>query len=84
MSKEITNNTEISPGDIYEDSAYHPCLCLEVNGYEVWGISLVDGSYPRSDDIALGGVRKLSLEEAWIWKTKGPADVVLEDKSKWW
>lgn len=57
MPKEITNNIEISPGDIYEDSAYHSCLCLEVNGYEVWGISLVDGSYPRSDDIALGGVR---------------------------
>ena len=84
MPIEITRPTEIKAGDLYEDSFYHPCLCIEVNGYEVWGISLIDGSYPRSEDIAPGSIRKLSLEEAWLWKTKGPVDVVLDDEFRWW
>ena len=32
------------PGDIYEDCAYHPCLCTAVDGYGISGISLIGGS----------------------------------------
>lgn len=46
------------PGDYYEDCAYHPCLCIAVDGQGgISGISLVDGSSPRCCDIAQCGVR---------------------------
>jgi len=35
MPKEINSTEEIQPGDIYEDSAYHPCLCMGTDGYEI-------------------------------------------------
>lgn len=37
-------------GGLYEDCAYHPCLCIKVDeaGRDVTGISLIDGSLPRS------------------------------------
>ncbi len=38
---------KIKPGQIYEDCAYHPCLCIEATEHDVWGISLIDGSQPR-------------------------------------
>ncbi len=84
MPKEISEIGEIQPGDIYEDSAYHPCLCMGTEGHEIWGVSLIDGSYPRSEDIAFSGVRKLTPGEAWIWRTQGPPDVHLEDRYQWW
>ena len=42
-----------APGDIYEDVIYHPCLCVgvSVEEDELWGISLIDGSYPRNCSI---------------------------------
>lgn len=84
MPINISDQADIKPGDIYEDSAYHPCLCLGVGDMEVWGISLIDGSYPRSEDIGLSGLRKLSLDEAWIWKTKGSQDASVKDIHRWW
>ena len=73
MPTPILNARDIQPGDIYEDSAYHPCLCLGVDDYGVWGVSLIDGSYPRAEDFSFSGIRKLSPQEAWLWKTQGPA-----------
>jgi hypothetical protein len=79
---------DISPGDIYEDCAYHPCVCLGVDGLEIWGISLVDGSHPRSCDIGACGIRKLTPEEAWVWKTRGPQEVPdeapMSPERRWW
>lgn len=45
--------TDIAVGDIYEDCALHPVLCTQVGmervgDPELTGISLIDGSYPRS------------------------------------
>ena len=79
---------DISPGELYEDCSFHPCLCLTADGYDISGVSLVDGSYPRSCDIGACGVRKLSLEEARTWKLSGPQDLdagseVTADK-RWW
>lgn len=58
-----------APGDLYEDCAYHPCLCVGVvdNDDEegIWGISLIDGSYPRKCSLYHCGVRKLTIDEAW-------------------
>lgn len=78
------------PGDIYECCSFHPCLCLGVDNEErtIWGISLVDGSYPRSCDLDSCGVRKLSLEEAFSWKQNGPKELpegftFLPDR-QWW
>jgi hypothetical protein len=57
---------EIRPGDIYEDCACHPVLCTHVSDVddEICGISLVDGSAPRSCSLRHCGVRRLSLGEA--------------------
>jgi hypothetical protein len=58
------------PGDIYEDCAHHPCLCVEVDEAQddIWGISLIDGSQPRSCSLRHCGIRKLNVAEAWAIK----------------
>jgi hypothetical protein len=60
MAEFIDSPDLIKPGDIYEDSAFHPCLCVSVDVNEgiVWGISLIDGSHPRTCDLFLSGIRK--------------------------
>src|SRR5258705_8775655 len=88
MPTPIHGPGDISPGEIYEDCAFHPCLCLHVSGDEISGVSLVDGSCPRSCDIGACGVRKLTLEEAQTWKLSGPQDLDSESKvsenNRWW
>lgn len=84
MPTPVETEDDIKPGEIYEDTFYHPCLCMGIEHRAVWGISLIDGSFPRSADIGMSGVRKLTLEEAWHWKSHGPADVELEPNSIWW
>jgi len=76
----------IQPGDLYEDCAYHPCLCIGVDdhGHAIWGVSLVDGSQPRACDVLQCGVRKLSVEEAWRWKRSGPPDITIDPADRWW
>ena len=85
MPIDISHKSEISVGEIYEDGSYHPCICM---GYEddycVWGVSLIDGSYPRMSDLKVGGTRKLTPEEAWDWKRKGPSDAEPDPKYRWW
>jgi hypothetical protein len=58
---------DFAPGDIYKDCSDHPCLCVEVDvaADEIWGISLIDGSHPRSCSLQHCGVRKLTVAEAW-------------------
>ena len=65
---------KLKPGDIYEDCAYHPVLCLGVDYTkdEIWGVSLVDGTYPRSCSLIHCGVRKLTPRQAWEIKLRGP------------
>ena len=60
------------PGDIYEDVFFHPCLCIGVSEKddEIWGISLIDGSYPRACSLANSAIEKLTVEEAWQIKQK--------------
>ncbi len=76
--------TDITIGDYYEDSAFHPCLCISVEDGAVNGISLVDGSYPRCCSVPGCGVRKLSLQEALHWKFYGPLDEHVADEYQWW
>lgn len=81
---------KIEVGDIFEDCAYHPVLCLGVDYQDddIWGISLIDGSYPRSCSLLHCGVRKLSLDEAWEIKMHGPSDeedkARITDDKRWW
>lgn len=60
----------LAPGDLYEDVFSHPCLCVGVSeaADEVWGISLIDGSQPRSCSLAHNDIRKISVAEAWELK----------------
>jgi hypothetical protein len=56
----------IEVGDIYEDCAYHPVLCTSADyeGDEIAGISLIDGSWPRSCSPTHCGPVRLTIEEA--------------------
>ena len=80
--------TILKPGDFYEDCAYHPCLCIGTDMGMVEGISLVDGSFPRQCGIPQCGVRKLTFEEAVIWRMRGPPDIAPEiemtEAQKYW
>jgi hypothetical protein len=53
-------------GGLYEDCAYHPCLCIEIDEAErcLMGISLMDGSLPRSCSIDHCGPEVLTVHEA--------------------
>lgn len=83
-------NLGIHVGDVFEDCAFHPVLCLgaDYKEDELWGISLIDGSYPRSCSLKHCGVRKLSLEEAWKIKMHGPSDpndaARINQDRRWW
>lgn len=48
MSTDVLAESDIRPGDFYEDCAYHPCLCIRVFEDEVSGISLADGMRCRN------------------------------------
>ena len=88
--EQLRKDLGLSPGDIYEDCFYHPVLCVGVDyeDDEIWGISLIDGSQPRSCSLAFCGVRKLTVEEAWKIKTSGPLDADagnrIEADRRWW
>ena len=80
----------IKVGDIYESCSYHPVLCLGVDYKkdEIWGVSLVDGTYPISCSLLLCGVRKLSPKQAWEIKMHGPLDIEvragMSKQNRWW
>ena len=86
----MTSMEQIQPGDFYEDSAYHPCVCVEcsIEKDEIWGISLIDGSYPRSESLSLSGIRKLDIGQVWEWKTNGAPelrnDPSFPEEKRWW
>jgi hypothetical protein len=82
----VNSPADFQPGDYYEDCAFHPCICIGVNieDDELLGISLVDGTYPRSCSVKHCGVRKLTLSEALHWRFFGPADQNMPDDKRWW
>ena len=53
-------------GGLYEDRAYHPCLCIGIDEEErdLTGISLIDGSIPRSCSIDHCGPEPITIEDA--------------------
>lgn len=85
MPQPVHRAGEVKPGDIFEDCRYHPCFCydLDEEGEALFGISLVDGSTWQCG-IRGCGVRKLTPQEAWHWKSAGPPDVEVPPESRWW
>lgn len=81
---------QIEVGDVYEDCAYHPVLCLGVDYKQdnIWGISLIDGSFPRNCSLIHCGIRKITLKEAWQIKLNGPPDKKIAntfpEEKRWW
>lgn len=53
----------INLGEVYEDCAYHPVYCTEADKWDVAGISLFDGSGPRSCSIRHCAPRLMSKKE---------------------
>jgi hypothetical protein len=80
----------LKPGDIYESCSYHPVLCLGVDykNDEIWGISLVDGTYPLACSLVHCGVRKLTPKQAWEAKMHGPSEPGARERisvaNRWW
>ena len=80
----------LKPGDIYESCSYHPVLCLGVDykSDEIWGVSLIDGTYPLSCSLLHCGVRRLTPKQAWEAKMHGPLDAEardrIDEKNRWW
>lgn len=71
------DDLDIRPGDIYEDCAYHPVLCMTIDVAEddITGISLTDGSQPRSCWLKHCGVIKLTIDDVAMIKADHPAYV---------
>ncbi|MGW5780883.1 hypothetical protein [Streptomyces sp. NPDC003863] len=60
------NPNGIQVGDIYEDCSFHPVLCTAVDdvaGVALSGISLIDGSFPRSCDALHCGPIRIRVED---------------------
>lgn len=53
-------------GDIYEDCSCHPVRCTYINIFknDIEGVSMLDGSRPRSCSLFACGIVKLTEEEA--------------------
>jgi len=64
--------SEIVVGGFYYDCAYHPVLCTESDEEGVAGISLVDGSMPRSCSLKHCAPKPLTLKQALWIKKNGP------------
>jgi hypothetical protein len=62
----VTTGHEFVVGGFYEDCAYHPCLCIGIDEEErgLTGISLIDGSIPRSCSIDHCGPEPITIEDA--------------------
>ncbi len=86
MPTALKSYSQIKPGSFYEDCGFHPCVCTRVNPEddEIQGISLVDGSYPRSCSVKHCGVQLLSFDEAVNRKLKGPPRGRVPKHKQWW
>ncbi|NGO75745.1 hypothetical protein G6045_08665 [Streptomyces sp. YC504] len=63
---DLRNPAGIRAGDVYEDCSFHPVLCTEIDddGDAVLsGISLIDGSFPRSCDARYCSPIRIPVEE---------------------
>ncbi|CBG71820.1 hypothetical protein SCAB_47661 [Streptomyces scabiei 87.22] len=70
------NPAGIRVGDIYEDCSFHPVLCTEIDddGWVVLsGISLIDGTFPRSCDAQHCAPVRIPVEEVMTIKNDLPA-----------
>jgi hypothetical protein len=62
----------IRVGDVYEDCFFHPVLCTEIDddGWVVLsGISLIDGTFPRSCDAQYCAPIRIPVEEVMAVKS---------------
>jgi hypothetical protein len=78
----VPSGRTFKPGDFYEGHFFHPCICLWVIGdarMNIRGVSLVNGIYPLEEDLMANSVHKLTPQEAWLWRTKGPQDIYWSD-----
>ena len=60
----MPEGSSIMVGAVYEDCSFHPCLCTGVDDDTVEGISLIDGSSPRSCSQLHCGPTALSVDQA--------------------
>jgi hypothetical protein len=73
----LRKDPEIKPGMIYEDCSFHPVLCTELHDDEsVSGISLIDGSYPRTCSTKSCGIVPLAIGDVIKIRRDFPAYIV--------
>jgi hypothetical protein len=68
VGHDVAMDSGITVGGLYEDCTYHPCLCTLADGDSVEGISLIDGSSPRSCSLTHCGPTALTLTEGVLIK----------------
>jgi hypothetical protein len=69
MVRGVPSNHEFFVGCIFEDCSFHPVLCTGIEEAPdgdsgLFGISLIDGSAPRSCSVLHCGPALLTLEQA--------------------
>jgi hypothetical protein len=70
------NPAGIRVGDIYEDCSFHPVLCTEIDddgAVVLSGISLIDGTFPRSCDAQYCAPVRIPVEDVMAIKNDLPA-----------
>ena len=88
--RRVQRRLRLKPGDIYESCSYHPVLCLGIDYKDdsIWGVSLIDGSFPGSCSLLHCGIRKLTPKQAWSIKRNGPEDAAaaacIAEQARWW
>lgn len=64
MSRYWMKLQTLKKGDFYIDCAYHPCLVTVCSGDTLEGVSLIDGSSPRSCSISHCGPERITMKNA--------------------
>jgi hypothetical protein len=85
MAEPINSIGKLKIGDYFESCSFHPCICIGIDDSDrnIEGISLVDG-HIQSCSVIHCGVRRITLEEAIIWKLYGPKETDVEIEKPWW
>ena len=86
----VKDELGLDPGDIYEDCSFDPIVCVGVGCEQddIWGISFIDGSFPRLCRLRHCEVSKLTPAPAWQLRLQRPAEDEdrerISPEKRWW
>ena len=82
----VNQRTDIHIGDTFENCAFKPCVCVEIDDDVVGYRSLIPGESQNTGycSITHCALRLLSKEEVQQWILSGPNDTIVSIDEKWW